>query len=642
MHQHAAVHGLRARRHVERRVLHKDVDGPQRHAQRLAGHDGKVLGARHVVEPKLQPHDGVAGRQRVLPRGPRADAAVGVARVAAALVGPGAAGVELAVGVAGDVDGVVGELGAAAVEGVGVGQDGLHGGQVHLVGGGQAVDGVAHGRVGDVDDAARGGGVDVERAAGRERRGGDGVADAVGVEPRVARQRHRVLVDDGVAVAGDHGVDAQAEEVLVVARQDARVHDRPKRVAGRCLWRQVAVDRLRRHDARGADLVGDVAGQVEHPGQDVLVVGHGQNRLQHELALPHHDGAVRAVVGVLPGDAGVLLVHADDVGHGVRRAARVGHHAVHVVDGAEAVAAQLQVVGHDAGARVAEVKGLLLVERVARVRVGDGHVAEAEPVEERAPVVVHVVQHHALALVEADLDVPLLPRHAPAHGAVRRHLERRALGLHHAQRLEVRARVRLRLRDVLARRRRLPRRQVVHGLHGGGVEARRQQVDAHHREGRAVHHRRDGQRERVVAAVRLRRIARIPHVQEALHHPHVVAEQPLAHAVRAVDPRVRHQHGARRQLQLGHGRAHARVRQHHLFNRQNLLAVAVGVLVRGQAHVALERARRQVGHGLVELVGVAQVVGDVHAAGNHRQGRRGRAGALGGQVGHELGLGRLL
>lgn len=106
----------------------------------------------------MQPQHDVGIQDVVAAVRPRAHA-----RAAARLVCVFAAGVELAVAVARDVEGAVCELGAAVVKGCGVGDEGLEGGQVEFVTDGEAVDGVAGGRVEDFEGA---GGVGVRVEAG--------------------------------------------------------------------------------------------------------------------------------------------------------------------------------------------------------------------------------------------------------------------------------------------------------------------------------------------------------------------------------------------------------------------------------------------------------------------------------------------
>ena len=89
---------------------------------------------------------------------------------------------------------------------------------------------------------------------------------------------------------------------------------------------------------------------------------------------------------------------------------------VEVVDRAEAVAAEGQRVGHRADVELADVERRL-VEAV-RVGVGDDHLGDRRPVQDRAQLaavlVADIVQHDALAAVESHPQVPLLPAHVVA------------------------------------------------------------------------------------------------------------------------------------------------------------------------------------------------------------------------------------
>lgn len=75
------------------------------------------------------------------------------------------------------------------------------------------------------------------------------------------------VVDESVAVAIEHGVDAEGEDVLVVSGEHAWVDDCSP-------WDfDAVVDRLGAENASGAYFVRPFAGLVEHESQDVLVVG---------------------------------------------------------------------------------------------------------------------------------------------------------------------------------------------------------------------------------------------------------------------------------------------------------------------------------------------------------------------------------
>ena len=301
--QGAPVERLVARRHVERGVPGEEVDGLERHADDLAGHDGEVLGARHVLEPELEPEDDVGVDDGLAAVRPRAHPGA-----AARLVRVPAAGVELAVAVPGDVDVVVGELGALVVEGARVRHHLLEGRGVDLVADGLAVDGVPGGLVEDLEGAGRGGvGVQAGRLGDRGFR--DGVADAVGVE---VGDGHRVdfVVNEAVGVAVYCRINAEREDVLMVDGEDARVDD------GSPWYLDAFVNGLSADDAGRSDLVGQLARLIEHESHDVLIVGDCDDGLDDEFPTSNNSCSAGSVVGVLPANASVLLVDADYVVHG--------------------------------------------------------------------------------------------------------------------------------------------------------------------------------------------------------------------------------------------------------------------------------------------------------------------------------------
>ena len=385
----APVEILHAGRNIQRGVPVEEVDGLQADLEDLAWHDGEVLDARHVVDAELDPDHNVLVLDLVFAVRPAPHAGP-----ASRLVGVPAAGVQLAVPVARHVDVVVGELGAFEVEAVRVRQHLLERRRVDLVPDGLAVDGVFLLRVHDLERAV---GIDVEiqAAALLHHRLCHAIAHAVRVPFLVHRHRVRLVVHEPVAPPVEHGVDAQREDVLMVHRQHAGVHDRAE------IHADALVDRLRAQHARRAHLVHHLSCLVEHERQYILVVAHRDDALQHQLSVPRHRRAARPVVGVLPADAAVLLVNTHAVGQVHRLAFVIGDDGGEVLDVAQAVAAQLQVVGHGAGAGVAEVEGRFLVEWVAWVRVRDVHVGEGKAVEERSRVVRDVVQDHAFTLVVA-------------------------------------------------------------------------------------------------------------------------------------------------------------------------------------------------------------------------------------------------
>lgn len=154
------------------------------------------------------------------------------------------------------------------------------------------------------------------------------VADAVGVCIIVFRQRHAILVVDGVFESVDGRVDAQREHVLVEGGHDARSDVRAPgdRLA------IVVVEWHGGEDACRADFELHIRGLVEDVREDVLVVGYRAHDLEDELAVAHDGCCAVAVVGVFVLEAVVLLVHADHVLHVYRVALGVDAVAIEVFD----------------------------------------------------------------------------------------------------------------------------------------------------------------------------------------------------------------------------------------------------------------------------------------------------------------------
>ena len=108
--------------------------------------------------------------------------------------------------------------------------------------------------------------------------------------------------------------------------------------------------------------------EVEVPEEAVLVVADGVDGAHDEPARTAHLGRERVHVEVLPEDAVVLLVHADRVGDRLTLAVLAGDRGVEVVDGAEAVATELERV-HEREAPEAQLAGVEgVLPPVARAR----------------------------------------------------------------------------------------------------------------------------------------------------------------------------------------------------------------------------------------------------------------------------------
>lgn len=185
-----------------------------------------------------------------------------------------------------------------------------------------------------------------------------GVSDGVGVR-LVLGHGDTVLVVDGILVPVQRGVNTQREHVLVEGSHHARSHVRAPR---HCLT-VLIVEGNGGEDTSCPNLELDVGGLVEDECEDVFVVGHGADHLNHELAVSHDRCCAGAVVGVLVLETVVLLVHANDILELDGLTLGVGSVTVEILDVAQAVAAKGELVCSDAETDVAYVEGLLAVVR---------------------------------------------------------------------------------------------------------------------------------------------------------------------------------------------------------------------------------------------------------------------------------------
>lgn len=271
---------------------------------------------------------------------------------------------------------------------------------------GRAGGGVDGALIDDFEDAVFGH-VQVEANFVLDYPAGSRIAHAVGVVyfRVVDGEGVGFLHDQTVGVPVERGVDAQAEEVLVVRREDSGGDARA--VGDFVLLFQLRGDGG--EDARGADFEVERGVLPEVEGEDVLVVRNGDDGLQDEDARAGDDGVARAEIRVFPENAVVLLVAADDVGELDGGARGVVVPRVEVLDRAQAVAAETEVVGVDSRAVVAQIESRFARVWGARVAVGHEHFRQREAVEQAAVVVADVVQGQAFAVVEAKAKGPFLP-----------------------------------------------------------------------------------------------------------------------------------------------------------------------------------------------------------------------------------------
>jgi hypothetical protein len=168
---------------------------------------------------------------------------------------------------------------------------------------------------------------------------------------------------------------------------------------------------------------------VQRPVEAVVVVRHGGEAGNDQLAAASHLGASRAGVDVLPEDGVVFLVDADAVHDRLRFTVAVQVLHVEVADLAEAVAAEFEARGEGAGPVLTPVEEVLAVGRRVAVEVRNVHLVDGGTLQHGAldltVEVVEFVEHETLAVAEAHPEGPVLPGHLAAldgeAGALRLH-----------------------------------------------------------------------------------------------------------------------------------------------------------------------------------------------------------------------------
>ena len=217
-----------------------------------------------------------------------------------------------------------------------------------------------------------------------------------------------IHLKDCVGGTVDVGVDPHTEEVLVIMRVHSRVDLGAPPFCVLARVHGVGVE-----DAGELDLELDGAILVEDPVDAVLVVGRREDVRDQQFAPSCHDDGVVSEISMFEQYARVFFVDADGVLDGLRRARSVDEVGIHVVDSALAVTSQGKTVGHVAATVFPQVEGVFAVVRMFRVAVRDDHLSKGEAVEDTpfgAVIVVgDVVEHDAFAVVEADVDLPILP-----------------------------------------------------------------------------------------------------------------------------------------------------------------------------------------------------------------------------------------
>lgn len=112
-----------------------------------------------------------------------------------------------------------------------------------------------------------------------------------------------------------------------------------------------------------------------------------KDQLEYQLARASDLGLASSDVDLLPSNPSVLLMDADGIGHDDWVSCRRARESVDVVDDAEAVAAELEVVGVLSSAALAKVVGTLAVDGRARVTVRNGHLRGRQTIKDGAAFV---------------------------------------------------------------------------------------------------------------------------------------------------------------------------------------------------------------------------------------------------------------
>ena len=286
-------------------------------------------------------------------------------------------------------------------------------------------------------------------------------------------------------------VDAEGEQVLVVRSSNTTADVGGPRHALTVL----VVDGSGAENTSSADLELNTSGLVKNPSKDVLVVGDGADHLDNELAVTDNGGDIVAVVGVLVEDAAILLMEANDVLQLDSATLGVSPVSVEVLNVAQAVAAEAQLVGSDTEADITNIESLLAVVGHTGIAVWHSHLREGETVEHITVVIGNIIQAQTIAVVEADVELPLLPSNLVA---VASNVERCTFGLLDDVGLEVGSeRLFVQLMRVL---------NSLHGLPGlrfgrAVITTKSKVVNADELVGHSIENRRERGRQRVVVGL---------------------------------------------------------------------------------------------------------------------------------------------
>jgi len=333
-----------------------------------------------------------------------------------------------------------------------------------------SADGVDHFIVDNLDRSV---GDNIEIEVGRvcDRLAADFECNAKRVQFRMKLTRDNFLkLNSGISVPVDGRVEAERKDMLVSWSHDTgRNND-----SVRDIMLDTLLHRNDRHDTGGSNFKVDRGSGVEHPAQDVLIICDCHDRLDNEFAGASDFGPAVTEICVFPTDTGIDFVHTNAVLHLDGFTLLVVDPSVEVLDNAEAITAQCEIIGRGAGAAFTEIISRLTVVRGSRITVRDGHLSKRQTIKDGSTVVTDITEYGTFAVVECHAESPFLP--GDEFGVLRCNGEADTLGLRDVQRLKVLSERFLQLTGVFLIR--LRNKDVV--ILGGGEEiaSERQSLNA--------------------------------------------------------------------------------------------------------------------------------------------------------------------
>lgn len=238
--------------------------------------------------------------------------------------------------------------------------------------------------------------------------GVEGIAVLVFGAANFRRAAGSVDLEDGIVGPIDVRVDSQTEQMLVVVGVDAGVD-----LGAPAVGVLAGVHGIGVEDTSQLDVQLDCSVLVENPVHAVFVISGSEDLRDDQFPGTGDDHGFVAEVSVLVQDSVVLFVNADGVLHDCAGACSVHEDCIHVVNGALAITTQRQTVGHVSTAILAQIKSMLSLVRVVRVSIWNHHLSHGQTIKDRSDISLviksNVVEHDTFTVVEAHMNVPVLP-----------------------------------------------------------------------------------------------------------------------------------------------------------------------------------------------------------------------------------------